>query len=136
MKKLKLLLAYLFMFCLFSQANANSQEKLFYLTPEIADTYFSTEQLKNIAEHAKGIDILGPQVFQLDENGVIWGTLDSKLLTVAKQYDLKVMPLIINQHFLQEPLHKLLHNPAAQEKAVSAMLNLCQQYHLHGLNSI
>lgn len=112
---------------------AHSQEKLFYLTPDVTETYFSKEQLLQITMRAKQIDILGPQVFQMDETGLIWGTLDSKLLAIAKEQHLKVMPLVTNVRFQQEPFHQFLHDAAAQEKAIASMLMLCKQHALYGL---
>lgn len=120
---------------LFSASNAfaNNPERLFYLTPDVVDSSFSKDQLQQIKTHAKAIDIIAPQIYQLDENGVIWGNTDSKLLALAKENNLKVMPLIFNRNFDQEQFHRFLHNTIAQERAISAMISLCEQYHFYGI---
>ena len=112
---------------------ASNTEKLFYLTPDVVDSVFSNDQILQIKIHAKSIDIVAPQIYELDENGVIWGNTDARLLAVTKESNLKLMPLITNQKFNQEQFHNFLHNPAAQERAISEMLVLCKQYHLYGL---
>lgn len=119
--------------CFTSQAFARHLESLFYLTPDVAGSFFSKEQLQKIKDHAKSIDILAPQIFSLNENGVISGDIDAKLLALAKKENLKLMPLIFNANFNQETFHKLLHNPAAVERAISGMVALCDQYHFYGL---
>jgi len=116
-----------------SNAFANNTERLFYLTADIADSSFSKEQLQQIKNHAKSIDIIAPQIYQLDENGVIWGSLDLRLLAIAKENHLKVMPLIVNPNFNQDQFHTFLHNPIAEERAIAEMLSLCEQYHFYGL---
>lgn len=116
-----------------SNAQANNTERLFYLTTDVAESSFSKERLQQVKDHAKSIDIIAPQIYQLDENGVIWGNIDSRLLAIAKEKNLKVMPLIVNSDFNQEKFHNFLHNSIAQERAISEMLSLCEQYHFYGL---
>src|SRR5690242_6170279 len=91
-----------------SNALAYPIEKLFYLTPDISDSFFSEEQLQQIENHAKSIDIVAPQIYQMNENGNILGILDLKFLKLAKKNNLKVMPLIINFNFDQKLFHHFL----------------------------
>ncbi|HVE45056.1 MAG TPA: glycosyl hydrolase family 18 protein [Gammaproteobacteria bacterium] len=120
---------------LFSASNtfAANIERLFYLTPDTPESSFSAEQLQKIKNHAKSIDIIAPQIYRLDENGVIWGNIDARLLAVAKENNLNIMPLVINLGFNQAQFHNFLHNPLAQERAILKMLSLCEQYHFYGL---
>ncbi|MCD6039597.1 MAG: ydhD [Gammaproteobacteria bacterium] len=122
-----LLLVYL------SNAYAAHLERLFYLTADIADSSLSKEQLQQIKSHAKSIDILAPQIYQLDENGIIWGYLDPRVLTFSRENKIKIMPLITNSDFNQEKLHQFLQNTGAQERAIVEMVSLCKQYHFYGL---
>lgn len=116
-----------------ARAQPSATERLFYLTPDVTEASFNKEQLAQIKSHAHSIDIIAPQIYQLDENGVIWGSLDERLLVVAKENKLKVMPLIVNANFNQQQFHRFLQNPEAQERAISRMLALCAQYHFYGL---
>jgi spore germination protein len=116
-----------------SNVFASHTEKLFYLTPDVVDSSFSKEQLQQVTDHAKSIDILAPQIYQLDDNGVVCGSIDPRLISLAKVYHLQIMPLIINRDFNQEQFHHFLHDSAAQERAISNMLTLCEKYHFYGL---
>lgn len=120
-------------FLLASNTYASNAEKLFYLTPDLTDSSFSTAQLQQIKDHAKSIDILAPQIYKLDENGVIWGSLDPRIISLAKENNIRIMPLIINPGFNQEIFHSFLHNPSAQERAISDMVLLCEKYHFYGI---
>lgn len=116
-----------------SDAYASQPERLFYLTPDASGSMFSNDQLQNIKTHAKSIDILAPQIYEINAAGLITGIIDQQLITLANKQNLKVMPLVVNAHFDQEQLHAFLNNPDAQEKAIFHMLTLCQQYHFYGL---
>lgn len=119
---------------LISNIHAADSEKLFYITPNnITDSTFTIDQLKSIKDHANAIDIIAPQIYSVNANGEISGTIDPKLIAAAKENNLKIMPLLVNPNFDQELIHTLLHNPAAQEKAIANMLALCEKYHFYGL---
>lgn len=113
---------------------AQSLEKLFYLTNDATVAPLLTaEKLQKIKMRSTAIDIIAPQVYQLDETGLISGSIDPYLLTIAEKNHMKVMPLIINTGFNQKTFHDFLHNPNAVQNAVKAMLLLCQTNHLYGL---
>src|SRR5262245_60815051 len=112
-----------------SSVFASNLEKLFYITPDVSGSAFSTEQLQQIKMNAKSTDIIAPQIYQLDEKGKISGNIDSELLYITQQNHLKIMPLIVNCNFDQVKLHTFLNNKSAEEKAISEMLLLCKQYH-------
>src|SRR5579883_137959 len=114
-------------------AFATNMEKLFYITTDLADFSYNSDLLKDIKDHANAISIIAPQIYQLDENGIISGNMDSRLLALAKETNIKIMPLIINIHFDQDQFHNFLHNPAAQERAIAGMLALCKKYQFYGL---
>ena len=111
---------------------AGNIEKLFYITNVTADSN-SEAQLNIIKNNSKSIDIIAPQIYSIDEDGLISGNLDPKLQTLANEFNIKIMPLIVNQNFNQEQFHKFLRNPIAQEKAISAMVDLCKKYLFYGI---
>jgi spore germination protein len=114
-------------------SSALSIERLFYITPNRPHHSFSNELLTNMKKHAKSIDIIAPQIYQLDENGIIVGTIDPKLIAFAKENSIKIMPLIINLSFDQDKFHHFLCHPDAQKRAISSLLSLCKQYHFYGI---
>lgn len=109
-------------------------EHLFYLSlPSDSSSNTLESQLKNIQMHANAIDILGPQNYRLDEDGTLTGSVDQKLLDLAKAKKIKVMPLIVNINLNQEKFHRFLHNQKAQEKARIALLAECKKNNFYGL---
>jgi spore germination protein len=105
---------------------ANGFERVFYMT-ESEDSFRSFER------NAQYIDMIGPQCLKVDENGIVWGTVEKRVLATAKKNNIKVIALIINPGFNQELLHKLLLSPGAQERAVNGMLEVCRTNNLHGI---
>lgn len=133
MKKLLIAIAIVLVSLSYAFAHNNNVERVFYITADIADSFFTNQQLEQIKKHAQSIDIVAPQIYKLDQNGLISGNIDSRLLALAKENNIKVMPLIYNSNFNQEQFHNFLHNPVAQERAISGMLALCEKYHFYGL---
>jgi hypothetical protein len=85
-------------------------ERLFYYT----DTQPAWESLQqNIAQ----ISLLAPGRYSVDEDGIIWGSVDARVLRLAREHDVPVMPLVVNPGFNQETLHRFLTNEAAREPA-------------------
>ena len=101
-------------------------EHLFY--------YVDTEQcLTDLREHAAMISVVSPAWFSADEDGVVWGSVDPRVLAVAKEHAIAVMPLIVNPGFNQEALSRLLHNADARQRAIGSMVDLCVQHRLAGI---
>lgn len=95
-------------------------ERLFYYT----DNEESWESLKrNVGQ----IDVLAPGGYSVDEDGVVWGEVDPRVLRLAKEHGVKVMPLILNPGFNQEMLHALLANDEARRRAVGSMAEICRR---------
>ena len=101
-------------------------ERLFYYEDR-EDSYRSL--VRNIDQ----ITVLGPQVYTVDSLGTVWGTLDSRVLALAKAHRVKVMPLITNEEFNQPVLHRLLSDTAARARATRSLVALCQRDHYWGI---
>lgn len=101
-------------------------ERLFYYVDR-EDSYESL--VKNIDQ----IDILGPQVYTVDSLGTVFGELDSRVLALATQHHVKMMPLVKNEGFNQPALRKLLADTAARSRATRSLLELCRRYHYWGI---
>lgn len=122
----------LFLICLASTLLAQpgfSQdkiEKLFYYV----DRESSYESFK---QHLDEITILGPVAYNVDEDGVVWGSVDPRVLKLAKDHNVKVMPLIHNPGFNQEMLHELLANKQARQRTIESLLDECKTYGYDGI---
>lgn len=106
--------------------SAQSIESLFYYVDR-PGSYASLQQ------HIEQISILAPVVYNVDEDGVVWGAPDPRVLGLAEEHGVEVMPLIHNPGFDQEMLHKLLVNEAARARTVETLVDECQRYGYRGI---
>ena len=102
------------------RSGAQALERLFYYVDR-EDSYQSL--VKNIDQ----ISILGPQVYTVDSLGIVFGELDSRVLTLAKAHHVKVMPLVVNEGFNGPALRSLLADTAARGRATRSLVELCQR---------
>jgi spore germination protein YaaH len=94
-------------------------ERLFYYT----DNQNSYESL---VKHIDQITVLGPQVYTVDSLGTVWGSLDPRVLALAKKHGVKVMPLVVDEGFNQPALRRLLADTAARARATRSLVDLCK----------
>lgn len=95
-------------------------ERLFY--------YVDNEQsFHSFQENVDRIDVVAPSAYQVDEDGIVWGEMDPRMLELAREHDIQVKPLILNPGFDQEMLSALLANPEARARAVESMVELCRR---------
>ena len=81
----------------------------------------------------KSIDIVGPQSYKMDENGIISGSVDDRILELSKRKSVKVMPLVVNTGFDQAAFHSFLHDTLARTRAINTMLRLCRENKYYGI---
>ncbi len=93
----------------------------------------SEDSYRSFERNADNIDMIGPQCLKVDENGIVWGAVDKRVLVLAAKKKIKVIALIVNPGFNQETLHKLLLSQSAQDRAVAGMLDVCRVNALHGI---
>jgi spore germination protein YaaH len=115
-----------FMFWATSGFPQNKIESLFYYI----DRESSFESLKN---HIAQISIIAPVVYNVDEDGIVWGAVDPRVLKLAKENNVAVIPLIHNPGFDQEMLHKLLANEKARARAIESLLEECKKHRYRGV---
>ncbi|SKB27247.1 glycosyl hydrolase family 18 protein [Daejeonella lutea] len=113
---------------LITYAGANSQtrsENLFYMvnTPESFESFRA-----NVSQ----ISIVCPQTFLVSKEGTLSGTVDQRVLALAKANNVKVMPLIVNSGFDQKLLHDIVTNPVARKRSIEMMLEYAKKYDLDG----
>jgi spore germination protein YaaH len=101
-------------------AGAQSPERLFYYVDR-EDSY------RSFVAHVDQITVLGPQVYTVDSLGLVYGSLDRRVLQLAKSRGVKVMPLVVNEGFNQPALRRLLADTAARSRAIASFLELCRR---------
>ncbi|HYM93498.1 MAG TPA: glycosyl hydrolase family 18 protein [Chitinophagaceae bacterium] len=102
-----------------------SSENLFYMT----DT---PESFASFKKNLDQISIVAPAAFLISKECVISGSLDPRVLELAKVNKIKVMPLVANPGFTSELLHAILTNPLARKRSIRMMLTYAKKYHLDG----
>jgi spore germination protein YaaH len=107
-------------------ALAQKAEHLFYYVD-------NDESFTSFQEHLDKISIVAPQAFSVDEDGIVWGTVDPRVVALAAQRKVGVMPLIVNPGFDQQMLHRLLVNEQARRRAIESMVELCERYKFLGI---
>jgi spore germination protein YaaH len=107
-------------------AAQQTTDRLFY----VVDTEASFESL---TRHIDQISIVAPIAYNVDEHGVIWGGVDPRVLDLARESNVPVMPLIHNPGFNQEMLTGLLESKAARERAIATLVSECRRYGYLGI---
>lgn len=100
-------------------------ERLFYYVDD-------KPSYQSFVSHAGEIDVVAPAVYSVDENGVVWGEIDRRVLEVAARDGVKVVPLVHNPGFDQEMVHGLLADSTARRRAIGALLELCREHGFAG----
>lgn len=126
MKKLFVLISML-VFAASACVSQAKSENLFYMV----DT---PESFSSFSTNVKQIAIVCPQTYLVSEKGTITGTIDPRVLQLAKDNNVKVIPLIVNfdNGFNQELLHKLLADPTARKRSIDMMVELAKRHGFAG----
>lgn len=109
-----------------SPGTGQELERLFYYVDE-------ESSFESFRENVERIDIVAPSAYSVDEDGVLWGEVDPRLLRLAREHDVDVMPLVLNPGFDQEMLHGLLSSDRARRRAVESLVELCRRHGYAGI---
>ena len=102
--------------------SASSQaqfERLFYYVDR-EDSY------RSLVNHIDQITVVAPQSYVVDSLGIMWGSVDKRVLDLAKAHHVKVMPLFTNEGFNGPALRRLLSDTVAMARSVQTMVDLCK----------
>ena len=91
------------------------------------------ESTQSFLAHADRISIVSPQVFSIDSLGVIWGSVDPRIVAAAHAKGVKLVPLVMNPGFDQPTIHRILTVADARQRAVANLVSLCRDNHFDGL---
>jgi spore germination protein YaaH len=112
--------------CLPQAAGAQKLESLWYSTGR-------AESTRSFVEHAANISIVSPQVFSIDRNAAIRGSVDPRVIAAARASGTKVVPLVMNPGFDQPTIHRILNSAALRRRAASNIAALCRANHFDGI---
>ena len=107
--------------CVFSAASTHAQQpkSIFYLTRE-------PKSVRSFLAHADKIDLLSPNWYSIDANGLLSGGANPMVLETSRLHHVPVMPLVVNDGFAQEEVHNFLSNAVAHQQAIAAMVGACK----------
>ena len=93
---------------------------------------------ETLKKHADLVSIVAPEPFIVNRSGVIYGEIEPRLLVLAREHDLKIMPQIKNIDrsvglFSQSYVHHILNDRKTGDRVIRTMLDLCKQYGLWGM---
>jgi spore germination protein YaaH len=89
-------------------------KSLFYLTAD-------ADGIASFLQHAGKIDILVPTWYNVDPAGGVTGGPNAQVMDAARRFRVPVMPIIVNPGFNQDNFHKLVSDPAARRKMITAI---------------
>lgn len=105
-------------------------------TPRPAETLFylvdSEDSFESFRTNVDQISIVAPQTYSVNEAGIIWGAVDPRVMRLAREHGVQVIPLLTNPGFSQEVLHDLMVDDSARRRAVQAMVDLAQEHDFDG----
>src|ERR1700758_502207 len=78
---------------------AQQPKSIFYMTREPLS-------VRSFLAHADKVDILSPNWYSVDSNGLVSGGPNPEVLEAARKRHVPVMPLVVNGGFAQEEVQK------------------------------
>ena len=91
------------------------------------------ESIQAFLAHADQISIVSPQVFAMDSNGIITGSVDPRVVSTARAKGVKLIPLVMNPGFDQPSIHRVLNDSGARATALRSLAELCRVNRFDGL---
>lgn len=85
----------------------------------------------SLVQHADQIPILAPQVYMVDESGMIHGAVEERVLQLAREHNIGIMPLLANEK--PEAAHAMLNDAGIRSRVIDDLLNRCMAIGCIGL---
>lgn len=99
---------------------AQQPTSIFYMTRE-------PQSVRSFLAHPDKVDILSPNWYSVDSSGLVSGGPNPLVLETARQHHVPVMPLVVNNGFAQEEVHKFFGDAHARENAIYAMIRASKE---------
>lgn len=100
-----------------ARPRGRTPERLWYMTS-------SEVSFESFRAHVDRIDVVAPQVYSVDSLGTVWGSVDPRVLALAREKQIRVIPLIVNPGFSQPTMHALLSRAASRRRVVDSLVAL------------
>jgi spore germination protein len=91
-----------------------------------------------LRENIDRVSIVSPEPFIVHADGSVTGELEPRLLELAREHGVRVMPQIKNLDtsrglFSQEVARSILNDDVARRRVVESMVEICRRYDLYGM---
>lgn len=90
--------------------------RIFYYTE-------SNRPYESARANIENIDILAPQSYGLDARGGLRGKPSARILALAREHAIKLMPLVTNGNFNKFIMRDILQSPAAEKRAIKELID-------------
>lgn len=107
-------------------AAAQDPERLFYYVDNEA-------AYESLVANIDRIDVVAASAYFVEEDGVVWGDLDPRVIALARAHGARVIPLLVNRGFDQQALHALLTDDAARARVAASLAELCRRHDYDGI---
>jgi spore germination protein YaaH len=109
-----------------ASALAQGGERLFY--------YVDNESAyASLVANIDRIDIIAPSAYYVEEDGVVWGDVDARVIALARERGAQVIPLLVNRGFDQQKLRALLADDGARARIGGTLAELCRRHAFDGI---
>ena len=112
--------------CVPSKLSAQESYELLFYYVDAEDSFQSFEA------NSDHISIVAPQTYSISTSGVVWGEVDRRMMTIAREKNIKVIPLILNPGFDRELFHAFLQDTVAQRRTIQMMVDLALEHGFAG----
>ncbi len=76
----------------------------------------------------KAVDVLAPQSYSLDKNGILKGEVNDTILSFALKNNIKVMPLVTNAVFDRDAGHSILDDVMKENLVIQTLISEAKKY--------
>ena len=101
-------------------------EQLFYYVDR-EDSY------NDFLSHIRQITVVAPDVYGVDDQGIVWGAVDPMVVALARKNNVRVMPVLANRPFNKDLLHKMLSSAEARARTIASMVAIANAGDFWGL---
>jgi spore germination protein YaaH len=120
----------------FNFANAITADQISQKTSASYTRIFYYQEGKNAKASFKAninsVDILAPQTYSFRASGNLLGSVSPDILKLAKENNVKVMPLVTNGSFGQESLKTILNDSRMQDISIALLVGEAKKYNYYG----
>ncbi|MEK7478193.1 MAG: glycosyl hydrolase family 18 protein [Patescibacteria group bacterium] len=92
----------------------------------------SKKAFASFVKNVKKINVIAPQWYTFNQDGVLRGIVDADLINIAGANGVKVMPLITNGNFSAAVMEAILSDPTKQDKIIAQIITEAQKYNYWG----